>query len=140
MDPWIIWAVAAVLLVIIEVTTLDLTFLMLGIGALAGAVAAGLGAPLPVQLAVAIPVALAMLGAVRPIALRHLKQPGHTRTGVAALVGATAVVLERVDARGGRVKLAGEVWSARAFDADAVLEPGNTVDVVEIEGAIAVVL
>ena len=61
------------------------------------------------------------------------------RTGAAALVGATAVVLERVDPNGGRVKIGGEVWSARAFDEAQVLEPGTQVEVVEIEGATALV-
>jgi membrane protein implicated in regulation of membrane protease activity len=139
-DPWVIWVVAAVLLVVIEVTTLDLTFLMLASGAAAGAAAAGFGLPVWGQLAVAVPVALAMVVAVRPIALRHMRQPLETRTGVAALVGSQAVVLERVDAETGRVKLAGEVWSARAFDPEAVHEPGATVDVAEIQGAIALVL
>lgn len=137
---WLWWVVAAVVLSVVEVTTLDLTFLMLASGALAGAAAAGLGAPVVVSFAVAIPVALAMLGVVRPVALRHLRTPIETRTGVAALVGAQAVVLERVDAHAGLVKLAGEVWSARSFDPEAVHEAGQTVDVAEIKGATALVL
>lgn len=54
--------------------------------------------------------------------------------------GKQAVVLERVDGSGGRVKLAGEVWSARALDTDRAYEVGQEVDVVEIEGATAIVI
>ena len=140
MEPWVWWLVAAVALVAVEVVTLDLIFVMLAAGAAAGAVTAVAGAPVAVQAAVALVVALAMLGAVRPVALRHLRQPIETRTGVAALVGAKALVLERVDAHSGRVKLAGEVWSARAYDGESVFEPGQTVDVASIEGATALVL
>lgn len=140
MEPWVWWLVAAVALVAVEVVTLDLIFVMLAAGAAAGAVSAVAGAPVAVQAAVALVVALAMLGAVRPVALRHLRQPIETRTGVAALVGAKALVLERVDAHSGRVKLAGEVWSARAYDGESVFEPGQMVDVASIEGATALVL
>jgi membrane protein implicated in regulation of membrane protease activity len=69
-----------------------------------------------------------------------MMQTPETRTGVAALVGSRAVVIERVDGDGGRVKLAGEVWSARSYDGHAVLEPGQSVDVIQIEGATALVL
>ena len=73
------------------------------------------------------------------MARRHLQTPARLRTGTAALVGQHAVVIERVDADGGSVKLAGEIWSARAFDEDLVFEPGQRVDVLKIEGATALV-
>jgi len=76
---------------------------------------------------------------LRPIARRHLRQPLALRTGTAALVGAKAVVVERVDTAGGRVKIGGEIWSARAFDESQVLEPGTRVEVAQIEGATALV-
>jgi len=76
---------------------------------------------------------------IRPIARRHLKQPAHLRTGTKALIGERAVVLERVDGDAGQVKLAGEVWSARAFDDDDVFEQGARVEVLKIEGATALV-
>jgi membrane protein implicated in regulation of membrane protease activity len=76
---------------------------------------------------------------LRPIARRHLHVPAALRTGTAALVGAKATVVERDDVHGGRVKIGGEIWSARAFDDDAVIEAGKQVDVVKIEGATALV-
>ena len=82
---------------------------------------------------------IASLAIVRPIARRHMRMPAHVRTGAAALIGQRAVVLERVDADGGMVKIGGEVWSARAYDEDHVLEAGKRVEVMKIEGATALV-
>ncbi len=136
---WVAWLGLAVLLGIVEVSTLDLVFLMLASGALAGALAAGVGLPFVLQVVVALVTAVAMLGVVRPVALRHLRTPMSSRTGVAALVGAKGVVLERVDAHTGLIKLAGETWTARSFDPHTAIEPGRAVDVMQIDGATAVV-
>ena len=65
--------------------------------------------------------------------------PPLLRTGTAALIGSKALVLEQVDVNGGRVRIGGEEWSARAFMEDQVLEPGARVEVVKIEGATALV-
>jgi membrane protein implicated in regulation of membrane protease activity len=137
-NAWVLWLALALIFGIVETTTLDLTFLMLGGGALVGGVAAMLGAPFLVQALVAIAASAALIGVVRPVAKRHLRQPVNARTGIAALVGRRAIVVERVDAHGGRIKLAGEIWSARSYD-NAVIEIGATVDVVEIQGATALV-
>jgi membrane protein implicated in regulation of membrane protease activity len=136
---WALFAIVAVALAAIEVLTLDLVFIMLAAGALAGALAAGITGNFVVAIGASIIVALGMLAAVRPIALRHLKQVPHTKLGVQALVGRKAIVLERVDAHGGRVKIGGETWSARAYDETSVIEPGQTVDVASIDGATAYV-
>ena len=136
---WLAWLALAVVLGVVEVMTLDLLFLMLAGGALAGMVAAAVGAGFVLQVVVALVTAVAMLAVVRPVALRHLRTPAAARTGVAALVGAKAVTLERVDNASGTIKLAGEVWTARSFDPHTAIEAGTTVDVVEIDGATAVV-
>jgi membrane protein implicated in regulation of membrane protease activity len=136
---WAVWLGLAVVLGLVEVTTLDLTFAMVAVGALAASVAAAAGVPFAFQVVIALVVAVAMLAVVRPVALRHLRTPAISRTGVAALVGANAVVLERVDAHTGRIKLRGEVWSARTYDPSHVIEAGTNVEVVEIDGATAVV-
>jgi membrane protein implicated in regulation of membrane protease activity len=138
-EPWVWWLVAAVVLAIVEVTTLDLVFIMLAGGALAGAGVVAVGGGPILAAIVAIVVSVALLGVVRPIALRHLRHPPEIRTGVAALVGSSAVVLERVNANGGQIKLGGEIWSARPFDESQVIEPGSRVDVIEIKGATALV-
>lgn len=137
---WLIWLVAALVLAGVEILTLDLIFIMLAVGALAGALTAVATDAVVVQVLVAAAAAVGMLGAVRPIALRHLKgSRGELKSGVAGLVGRSALVLERVDEHGGRIKLAGEVWSARSYLPGAAIEPGATVDVVEIDGATALV-
>jgi membrane protein implicated in regulation of membrane protease activity len=91
------------------------------------------------QLLVFIVGSLASLAILRPIARRHLRMPVISRTGTAALVGTKALVLQRVDSQGGRVKIGGEEWSARAFFDEQVLEPGARVEVAKIEGATALV-
>lgn len=85
-------------------------------------------------------VSVAMLVLVRPIAYRQLSKGPQVRMGIEALQGATAVVQERVDGTDGRIKLKGEIWSARALHPDQVYEPGQQVDVVEIQGATALVV
>ena len=139
-DAWVWWLVGAAALGIPLVVTAMPEFGMLAAGAVAAAVAAGLGGDIVVQVLVFVVVSVALIAVVRPIATRHSSQRPQLVTGVEALKGKQAVVLERVDGSGGRIKLAGEVWSARSLDADSTYEVGQEVDVVEIEGATAIVI
>lgn len=137
---WVVWAVLAVVLAVGEVFTPGLFFLgPVALAAVAAALAAvaGLGAGL--QVVVFIGASLASLAVLRPLARAHLRVPPALRTGTAALEGAHAVVLQRVDSLGGRVRIGGEEWSARAFMPDQVIEPGTRCEVVKIEGATALV-
>jgi membrane protein implicated in regulation of membrane protease activity len=137
---WVIWAIVAVLLSVGELLTPGLFFLgPVALAALAALIVAAVGAGAAIQLIVFIVAAIASLGLLRPIARRHLHMPALLRTGTAALIGTRATVLERVDANGGRVKIGGEEWSARAYMEDQVLEPGMRVEVAKIEGATALV-
>jgi membrane protein implicated in regulation of membrane protease activity len=136
----VFWAIAAVLLAIGELVTPGLFFLgPVALAAVAAAVTAGIGGGVILQLLVFIVGSLASLAILRPIARRHLHMPVISRTGTAALVGTKALVLQRVDSQGGRVKIGGEEWSARAFFDEQVLEPGARVEVAKIEGATALV-
>jgi membrane protein implicated in regulation of membrane protease activity len=129
-----------VLLAIGELVTPGLFFLgPVALAAVAAAVTAGIGGGVILQLLVFIVGSLASLAILRPIARRHLRMPVISRTGTAALVGTKALVLQRVDSQGGRVKIGGEEWSARAFFDEQVLEPGARVEVAKIEGATALV-
>ena len=140
MAAWLAWAIAAILLAVGEILTPGLFFLgPVALAAVAAAIAAVVHAPVWLQLVVFAASAAASLGILRPIARAHLKMPPALRTGTAALEGARAVVLQRVDSNGGRVRIGGEEWSARAFMPDQVLEPGTKVEVVKIEGATALV-
>jgi membrane protein implicated in regulation of membrane protease activity len=140
MPGWLAWTIAAVLLALGEVFTPGMFFLgPVALAAVAGAAAAAAGAAAWLQLVVFIAGAAAAIGHLRPIARAHLRMPAAIRTGTAALEGAKAVVLQRVDENGGRVRIGGEEWSARAFMPDQVIEPGVRVEVVKIEGATALV-
>jgi membrane protein implicated in regulation of membrane protease activity len=139
MDAWVWWAVITGLLLVGEMLTTTLVLGMLAGGTAAATVAAVAGAPPGVQFGAFAVVSLALIAVVRPIARKHRRQPPEIRTGVDALVGNDAEVLDRVDGRGGRVKLAGEIWSARAIDSERVHEPGATVRVIKIDGATALV-
>lgn len=138
-DIWVWWVVIALALGIAEVFTTFLVFGMFAIGAGAAALAASVGANVVLQALAFVLVSTALLITVRPVARRHLRTPPETRTGSAALVGQTGVVTQRVDAQGGRVKIGGEIWSARALHPEQVLETGTPVDVIEIQGATALV-
>jgi membrane protein implicated in regulation of membrane protease activity len=137
---WLPWLIAAGAFAAAEAASLTFVLLMFAGGALAGSITAALGGPVLVQFVVAIVVTLALLGGVRPIATRHLTPSGSAVTGTDALVGQEAVVLDRVDARDGRIRLNGAEWSARSFDDTQVLPSGTVVRVMKISGATALVL
>jgi membrane protein implicated in regulation of membrane protease activity len=136
---WLFWLVLAVLLGVTEFFTLTLAFGLLAGAALVASVTAGVGAPVAVQL-----VAFAVAGgiglvAVRPVAKRHLTLGPVSRDGSDALIGRSAVVTREVTATGGLVDLSGEAWSARPYDENLVIPAGVRVDVLQIEGATALV-
>ena len=139
MDAWVIWLITAVVLGVLEVTTLTFVLGFFAGGALAAALVAALGGGVAFQVASFIVVSLALLGLIRPVVRRHMRPELGIRTGVAALVGQSAMVTERVDAHHGQVKLAGEIWTARAYDPTLVIEAGSPVSVMEIKGATALV-
>ena len=140
MPDWVIWMIVAVGLALGELATPGMFFLgPVALAAIPAAVVALIGGPAWLQVLVFILGSLGSIAVLRPIARAHLRMPALTRTGTAALVGARAVVLERVDANGGRVRLGGEEWSARAYMEEQVIEPGTRVEVAQIEGATALV-
>jgi membrane protein implicated in regulation of membrane protease activity len=140
MPAWLIWALIAVALTIGELLTPGMFFLgPVALAAVVAGVAAAVGLGVVIQLVLFIAGSLASLLLLRPVARRHLHMPAALRTGTAALEGTKAVVVQRVDATGGRVRIGGEEWSARAYMDDQVLEPGARVEVVKIEGATALV-
>ena len=140
MPAWLIWALVAVALTVGEVLTPGLFFLgPVALAALAAMLAAALGGGILIQIVVFAAGSAASLAVLRPIARAHLRTPRAIRTGTAALEGAKAVVLQRVDDMGGRVKLGGEEWSARSYISGEVFDAGAHVEVAQIEGATALV-
>jgi membrane protein implicated in regulation of membrane protease activity len=141
MEAWMIWILLAVLFGAGEVMSMGFFLAPFAVGALVGALAELVGAGAALSVIVFLVTSGLLFGFVRPIARRHLRTPAQLRTGTAALIGHTAVVTERVDngAQTGSVKLEGELWTARSWDDDQVIEAGRRVDVIEIRGATALV-
>ena len=139
MPDWVIWAVAAAVLAAGEAATAGLVLGPLALAAAIAAIVAAAGGDVIVQVVAFMLVSIGSLVFLRPIAQRHLRVPPHMRTGTAALIGSSATVLEQVDRDGGRVKIGGEIWSARTYDEDQVIEPGDRVEVLKIDGATALV-
>ncbi len=139
MDTWIIWLIVAAVLGTVEIMTTTLAFGILGLAALLAAVAGAAGGGAAIEFGTFVLAAALGLGVARPFALRHIRQPPMLRTGTAALVGRPAIVLEEVTDTKGRVRIGGEEWSARSYDETLVIPAGSKVDVMLIEGAIALV-
>jgi membrane protein implicated in regulation of membrane protease activity len=136
----VVWVIVAVALAVGEVLTPGLFFLgPLALAAGAAALAALLGAGTVGSLIVFIVCSVGSLLVLRPIARRHVHLPALSRTGTDALVGRKGIVTRKVDNRGGRVRIGGEEWSARSYIDDQVFDEGKTVDIIQIDGATALV-
>jgi len=140
MHSWIGWLIVAAVLGVAELLTTTLAFGLIAVAALAAAVVGAFHLSFALQLIAFAVAAGAGLVFVRPIALRHIKQPPQLRTGTAALVGRTAIVLEEVTDHSGRIRIDGEEWSSRTYVDDSPAIPvGAKVDVMQIKGATALV-
>jgi membrane protein implicated in regulation of membrane protease activity len=137
---WAAWMVLAVVLGMAEMVSLDLMLLMLAVGAVVGALAALASFPVILQVLLAGGGAAAMLSLVRPNLLRHLHGGPDLVTGTGKLVGPQGLVTEELSAHHpGRVKVAGEIWSAQPYDESLIIPSGATVEVFAIRGATAFV-
>jgi membrane protein implicated in regulation of membrane protease activity len=139
MGSWVIWLITAVLLGVAELLTTTLALGLLAAAAAVAAVAGLAGFSLTVQVIAFVVAGVAGLGLIRPFAVGHLRQPPRLRTGTAALIGRSALVLADVSAHAGRVRIGGEEWSARPYDETLQIPAGTTVDVIKIDGATAIV-
>jgi membrane protein implicated in regulation of membrane protease activity len=140
-DLWlIVWIIVGAALIAAEIFTTTFVLLMFGLGAFAAAGAAALGAGVPVQAAVFAAVSALSLLAVRPTLKRYMRRDYRdTQMGVEALEGSTALVIEAVDHDSGQIKIDGEMWRARPYDATQTFAVGERVRVIEIKGATAMV-
>jgi membrane protein implicated in regulation of membrane protease activity len=139
MDDWVLWLIAAAILGIGEIATTGLVLAPFAVGALIAALLSAVGVGTAISLAVFLIVSIIALTALRPIARAHRRQPAALRTGTAALIGRTATVVERITLDEGCIRLEGEIWRARPYDEDEVIEPGARVHVIEIRGVTALV-
>lgn len=140
---WIGWLVLILIFLVIEMLTLDFTFLMLSIGGVAGLGSDLIGAPIWLQVIIAAAVAAVLVLVLRPPLLARLRRgEDPTPSNVAALIGLSGRVLSTVSAHGGEVKLTnGDTWTARgdALGGGSAIEPGTVIRVIRIDGATAYV-
>src|SRR3954470_637433 len=142
MPAWGWWLLTAAVLTAGEVLTLTLVLGLAALGAAAASAVAAAGGNLVAQTAAFCAATLVLVVLVRPVAKRHRKVPAALRTGAEALIGVDALVLDRVDRPGGRVRLRGEIWSARLCEGTLdgeTAEAGSSVRVMSIDGATALV-
>jgi membrane protein implicated in regulation of membrane protease activity len=133
---WAAWLGIAMLLGVAELVSLDLVLVMLAVGALSGALVAAVGAPVVLQILVAAGVSVGMLALVRPGLVKRLHSGPELQLGHGKLVGRQAMVTEDVTSLNpGRVKLAGEIWTAEPYDDTLTIRAGETVEVLAIKGA-----
>ena len=135
-----VWLGMAILFGIAEMASLDLILAMLALGALVGMITALLGAGIGVSAIAAALASVASLALVRPALVKRLHSGPELSLGHGKLVGQQGIVTERITGlEAGRIKLSGEIWSAKPYDETLTIEPGNTVEVLEIRGATAYV-
>jgi membrane protein implicated in regulation of membrane protease activity len=142
-EIWIVWLAAACLLGLGEMHQGGFYLAPFALGAALAAVIGLLGVSDALTVVVFAVASLIVLATLRPVARRHRRLPPSIRTGAAALIGRPAIVLERIanDEGVGCVRIdGGEVWTARSFDQDEVIDAGERVEVVEIRGATALVM
>jgi membrane protein implicated in regulation of membrane protease activity len=145
---WIVWIALILIFGIIELTTLEFTFLMLAFGSAGGLVSGLLGAPWWLQILIAAVLSVLLLFALRPALLRALKRGGDPApSNVDALLGLSGTVTNDFSGNANHVKLAnGDTWTARLGaseglpGSDRTLVEGERVVVIAIEGATAVVV
>lgn len=133
------WLIGGIALIAAEILSGDFFLLMVGVGALAGAGSEAIFGNTIVSCAVFAVVSIGLVTFARPWLKRRL-HPELVHTNADALIGRKAVAVSAVNAQGGQVRLDGDVWSARSFDDNRPISPGQSVTVVEIAGATAVVL
>ena len=139
---WVIWLVAACALGVGEMHQGGFYLAPFALGAVLATIVSLLGVGAALSAVVFVAASTIVFGTLRPVARRHRRLPPSIRTGAAALIGRPGIVLERIanDEGVGCVKIDGEVWTARSYADDEVIDVGQRVEVVEIRGATALVM
>jgi membrane protein implicated in regulation of membrane protease activity len=139
-NPWAVWLAVAMLLATAELASLDMVLVMLAVGALAGMTTSLVTDAVAAQILVAVGASIAMLAVVRPGLARKLHSGPDLVIGSATLIGKQTVTPVRLSAhQSGQLKIDGELWTAKPYDETLVIEPGETVEVLQIKGATAYV-
>lgn len=135
MDYTILWLVALVLFILIEIATMGLTTIWFAGGALVAVIASALGLPLVVQIVLFFAVSLILLYFTRPVAVKYFNKD-RVKTNAESLVGRQAIVISEIDnLQGiGQVTVGGMEWSARTAEAGISLAVGSVVNIIAING------
>lgn len=137
---WETWLGLTIVLGVAEMFSLDLILIMLAAGALVGMVAAILDLHIAIQILAALAASVAALSMVRPSMVKRLHSGPDLSLGHGKLVGRQGIVTEDISGlAAGRIKLAGEFWTAEPYDDTTSIPAGETVEVLAIRGATAVV-
>lgn len=137
---WETWLGLSIVLGVAEMFSLDLILIMLAAGALVGMITAIIGLPVAVQVLAAAAASIAALAMVRPSMVKRLHTGPELSLGHGKLVGKQGIVTEDISGLApGRIKLAGEFWTAEPYDDTTSIPAGETVEVLAIRGATAVV-
>lgn len=131
----LLWIAVIIILVVAEFMTTALTTIWFVGGAVLAAVASALNAPVAVQIVLFIVVSLALLLAIRPIAVKYFN-PERVRTNVDAILGKRGIVTEAIDNDLGRgtVKVDGLDWTARSMQPVMQIEKDKHVIVQAVDG------
>jgi membrane protein implicated in regulation of membrane protease activity len=137
MTEAVVWLVAGLVLLGVELFTGTFVLVMLSGGALAAGAAAFAGLPTAINAVIFAVVSVALVFGVRPALRRRM----HVELDPVRHnpVGEGALVVRRVDRYGGQIKIDGELWSARALEDGRVFEPGERVIVLQLSGVTAMV-
>ena len=135
-SPAIIWLIAAIVLAVIELSTMGLVTIWFAIGAVVAMIGAMLGANLIVQLLLFIVVSVVILVAVRPLAEKYLNK-NVKKTNIDAVVGRKLIAKTDIDnLKGmGKVDMEGSTWLAASSNDEVTIPAGSEVVVVRVAGA-----
>ncbi len=132
----IIWLIAAIVLAVIELSTMGLITIWFAIGAVVAMLAALLGANIWVQLILFILVSIIVLVAVRPLAEKYLNK-NIKKTNIDAVIGKKLVAKTDINnLKGtGKVDYEGSTWLAATESDEEKIAAGEEVEVVKVKGA-----
>lgn len=135
MNHTVLWLVALVLFIVIEIATMGLTTIWFAGGALVAVITAALGAPLGLQIVVFLVISFVLIYFTRPVAIKYFNKD-RVKTNAESLVGKQAIVISEVNnLQGtGQVTVGGMEWTARAAEEEVKLPVGCVVDIVAING------
>ena len=137
-NMWQLWAVVAIVCLILELSSGDFFIICFSIGAVFAVISAALGLSVYWQIALFAAFSAIAIFTVRPVALRYLhKNEPNKPSNADALLGRTGKVTEAITVGGnGYVQIDGDLWKAIS---NADIPVGTTVRVIGRESTIITV-